>query len=118
MSSYFSFSYLSIIALLLLLPIFGLYLLVTGWRGRRVGTEPRCGQCGYIVLHLTSDQCPECGAKVSPLTTVIGERRRRWGRAGIGLLLLAIACLPLISPVVNAFNAIPWYQYKPAAFGR
>jgi len=28
-------------------------------------TEPRCGNCGYLLYGLTSDRCPECGTPLS-----------------------------------------------------
>lgn len=103
-----------IFLLLLLVP--GLYCLIRGWRGHRVGDEPHCVRCGYILLHLTSTQCPECGTAISAANTVTGERRRRWGLLGTGVLLLTLGGLPLSTPAIDAFNAIPWYHYKPASF--
>jgi len=105
-----------ILMFLALLLISGLYLLISGWRGRRVGDEPRCRKCEYILLHLTSDRCPECGTGISAESTVIGEYQRRWGRAVTGIVLLILACLPMVPPVRKALVAINWYSYKPASW--
>ena len=84
-----------------------MYLLVSGLRGRRVGDEPHCARCGYILLHLESDVCPECGTGISPANTVHGQKRRRYGRAAAGLVLLALAFLPMLTPVTNAIGRDP-----------
>ena len=93
-----------------------MYLLVSGLRGRRVGDEPRCARCGYILLHLESDVCPECGTAISPANTVHGQKRRGIGRSVLGLVLLTVAVLMVLAPVRSAIGNIPWYQYKPARF--
>lgn len=98
------------------LALRGVWLLVSGWRGRRVGDEPRCAKCGYILLHLASFHCPECGTEISARNTVSGEHRRRWGRMGRGAVFLLVASLPLISPITKGVGAIPWYHFKPAGF--
>lgn len=94
----------------------GVWLLASGWRGRRVGDEPRCAKCGYILLHLASFRCPECGTEISAGNTVSGEHRRGWGRMASGAVLLLVASLPLISPITKGVAAIPWYHFKPAGF--
>jgi len=94
----------------------GLYLLISGWFGRWVGSEPHCRKCNYIILHLTSVRCPECGTTVSVENTIIGEHQRRPVRAVVGSILMILACLPMFPSVRNAFNAINWYHYKPASF--
>lgn len=80
---------------LLLIALGGLSLLVIGLRGRRVGDEPRCGKCEYILLHLESRNCPECGTEITPASTVIGQRKRRVGLvvAGVTLLILPLLFL-------------------------
>ncbi|GEM_PF-3425579 len=92
----------------------GVWLLASGWRGRRVGDEPRCAKCGYILLHLESGHCPECGTEVSMGNTVTGEHQRGWGRLIAGVLLLMAASSLMIRPVGRAVWAVPWYQYRPA----
>lgn len=96
------------------LVLMGVLLLVSGWRGRRVGDEPRCAKCGYILLHLESGRCPECGSEISGANTVTGERRRGWVRVIAGVLLLAAASSLMLRPVARVVWAVPWYQYKPA----
>ncbi|MCL2648888.1 MAG: hypothetical protein FWD61_18135 [Phycisphaerales bacterium] len=104
---------ISILIFVALLLIVGLYLLISGWRGRRVGSEPRCRKCGYILLHLTSARCPECGTTISAPNTVIGEHQRRWGRATTGIILMILGCVPMMAPEVRNNN---WYRYLPASF--
>ena len=70
-----------------------MYLLVSGLRGRRVGDEPRCGKCDYILLHLESQNCPECGTEISAANTVIGQRKRRPGQVVAGIVLLLVPLL-------------------------
>jgi len=98
-----------------LIMVFGLYLQVSGWRGRRVGTEPRCRTCGYILLYLQSARCPECGTAISAKNTVVGERQRRWGQIVAGGVLIILGCLPMIVAAKNAYDAINWYHYKPVS---
>lgn len=94
----------------------GVWLLAWGCRGRRVGEEPRCSKCGYILLHLASYHCPECGTEISAGNTVTGEHRRGWGRVIAGILFLTMASLVMTPPAMRAVAAISWYQYKPAGF--
>ncbi|MEO0586024.1 MAG: hypothetical protein AAF078_00130 [Planctomycetota bacterium] len=76
----------------------GLGGLVLGWRGRLVGSAPHCRGCGFnltgiVVDGMASDAtCPECGRGLASRHAVrIGERRRRWGVAGVsGLVLLLV----------------------------
>ncbi|MCL2641449.1 MAG: hypothetical protein FWD53_11425 [Phycisphaerales bacterium] len=96
--------------------VVGLYLLISGSRARRVGTEPHCRKCEYILLHLESSRCPECGTTISPRNTIIGEHQRRWRRAVVGGILIILGCLPMVGPVREVFAAIPWYHYKPAGW--
>jgi len=98
------------------LLVVGFYLLVSGSRARRVGTEPHCRKCEYILLHLESARCPECGTPISPRNTISGEHQRRWRRAVVGIILIILGCLPMVGPVREVFAAIPWYHYKPVGW--
>ncbi len=76
--------------LVLAIGIAAIALLAIGFRGRRIGSEPRCRRCGYDVTRSTtadgSDDCAvvaagvcaECGADLSsPKAIRLGRRRRR-----------------------------------------
>lgn len=98
------------------LVLLGIVLLAVGFRRQRIGDEPRCRRCSYLLVHLTSDRCPECGLEISEANTIRGMRQR--GRSlilmGLTSTLLAVAwCTPA---AVRALAQVPWYQYKPAYF--
>src|SRR5438552_5497377 len=72
----------------------GVWLLVIGVRGRRVGDHPHCRRCGFDLFGLpnTSSRCPECGANLTVRrSTVTGARRSRSFSLGIGLLLALLS---------------------------
>ena len=85
----------------------GCFLFIYGLRGRRVGSESRCGQCKYNLTGLTSAQCPECGATVSDNNVVLGTKRRRWrgGRPKPGMVYADIAVVRS-PPMDGAFQVI------------
>jgi len=35
--------------------------------------EPHCSECGYLLIGLTSDRCPECGTAIHPAAPVQGS---------------------------------------------
>lgn len=53
-------------------------------RGRK-----RCPKCWYSLEGVTGNRCPECG-RVSAARTLLCTRRR-WGWAGVGLILTVVA---------------------------
>jgi ribosomal protein L37E len=91
-------------------------LLVLGWRGRRTPTDPHCRRCGYSLIHLQSNQCPECGTPVTPENTLHVTRTRRWGLLSTGLILLLLSSAMLVPQVSESVRNFPWYQYKPTAW--
>ena len=99
-----------------LLFLLGLSLLISGFRRRRIGDEPHCRKCNYILLYLQSLRCPECGTEISAQNTVIGEYRRRWGRTVTGLILMILACMPVVPSAWRAIETINWYHYKTASW--
>lgn len=81
--------------LLMILVLTLLFVTITGWRGRRVGTAPHCARCGFDLTGLYPDApaCPECGQALNALVVQFGCRERRWRRFWIGLGGLAAIAL-------------------------
>jgi class 3 adenylate cyclase len=50
------------IAAIILFGAFSVYVVTKHGKGRRPGSDPACGKCGYAVRGLTTFVCPECGA--------------------------------------------------------
>ncbi len=87
-----TFVSLFVILLLLCFPL-GLFLLFLGWRGKYHGTFPSCGNCGFDVTGIPSDnpsKCPECGSGLAGKTK-IGRHRRRFVPLIAGSVLLLIS---------------------------
>jgi len=64
-----------------LLIFVGIYFLISSlisFRRRCISVDPHCRICDYILLHLKSDRCPECGTTISPENTIIGKFQRQW----------------------------------------
>jgi hypothetical protein len=72
----------------LFLLVIGIALVAYGFRGRRVGTEPRCERCGYDLTGLQSEHCPECGVSAILANTVVGVHRKRPLPIAVGALVL------------------------------
>lgn len=99
----------SFIVLFVLLSSLSLY----AGRKRRVGDEPHCRGCNYLLHGLQSQQCPECGLTLSPDAIVHGEPRRRlsfWIAGWLALLLLAAL---LFTGTISQLRTIDWYHYRP-----
>ena len=95
----------------LILAVCGVILVRQGFRPRRRGETPHCRKCDYNLTGLTSERCPECGARLSPLATEYGERRRSARRIVGGLLCLVPAALALLF----VLGTLDWYQFCPTA---
>lgn len=83
------------------------------WPKRR-GIEPYCRRCGYSLVALASERCPECGAHLSPASIVYGRRDRRVGLGLIGLAILMLGLILPLSMIVGGISEIQWYHFKPA----
>jgi len=97
--------------LLIYTPAFlvGCDLLYLG-RRRRVGAEPHCRQCDYLLIGITSERCPECGMARSPANIVYGDRRRRRAAFVTGWLVLGTSvCLGGYS----LYSNVQWYEHIP-----
>jgi hypothetical protein len=81
---------------------------------RRRGTEPYCGKCGYLLIGLLSQRCPECGVELSPSNIVHGRRDRRMGLAILGLVMLLIGLAGPAMILSHQIGNIQWYHLKPA----
>ena len=80
---------------------------------RRIGSEPHCRKCGYLLLGLESERCPECGAILSPDAIARGAPRPRWKALRPKWLLLVLFGLGLIVSQTPVLQSVNWYHYKP-----
>ena len=76
------------------LGLTGLFLLRTGWRGRRLDDHPVCRRCRFDLTGIPRGgggeppRCPECGWRREPR---VGNRRRSGLRIASGAVLLGLA---------------------------
>lgn len=78
----------------------GVYLIVT-WCFQRTGDEPRCGNCGYILIGKSpAKRCPECGSLLVEAGVVRGQRWLGRGRLWAGLEFLFLGCLLLSLEII------------------
>ena len=75
------------VCLYAILVLVGLWVLLSRSR-RRVGDEPRCRRCEYILVGELCGRCPECGAEVEPGRVVYGARKRRGKVMAAGVALV------------------------------
>lgn len=96
---FFVFPLLAMLAMLVL----GVAMLVRGWRGRKVGSDPHCKRCGFNLIGLPPDstRCSECGADVGERGAIVhGHRTRRVG------MMIAGACVALIPLLIFGTLAV------------
>jgi hypothetical protein len=104
------------IELFVLIPIalLGLWLLVRGLRGRRVGDHPHCRRCGFDLFRSTAARCPECGAEISsPASTVVGARERRAKALAAGAALMLFSAGLLGVAGADRAGRIDVLNYEP-----
>lgn len=95
----------------------GLVLLGRGWRGARRGDEPHCRRCGYALVGIASDKCPECGAGLAdPGAVVRGERVRRPGLVWAGAVLTLLGLGVLLVPSLGLLDRVNWYAWQPTGW--
>ena len=99
------------------IPVVGALLLFRGIRGRRVGDEPRCRKCKYILIGISSSRCPECGRDVTAKGRQVGlwRLRRVAFATGLCLALISLAVVEqYVYPRVYSYvNGVDWYRYYP-----
>ena len=94
----------------------GLFLLIDGWRGQRIGREPRCRKCGYSLIGRVEghDRCPECGSWLDLSGAVLyGDKRRRPKRLLLGLTVLLLATGWLVMRTAASLEMIDVMSHKP-----
>ncbi len=99
----------------------GLALICRGLWPRRSGSKLFCRRCGYNLagtdLTTSAARCPECGsALTSQQAIVIGVRRRRWGRVGVGLMLVLVGGTPVVLAGIGRLYQVNYYQYAPLGY--
>ena len=96
--------------------LLGAVLLVLGIRGRCVNRNPTCRSCGFDLSGILPDgvTCPECGAGLKRDKAVrIGQRKRMWAVAAIGLLFIVLPAGGLATAVYAVLTGADINTYKP-----
>lgn len=104
-----------ILSLLALGLLTGLLLAITGWRGKPVAGTRICSDCGFDVLDATSQpkpiaRCPECGSDVLQRGGWKVARKRRMGRAVIGVTLASLCSagtILIVAASTSPMSALP-----------
>ncbi len=110
-----SFFTLPMIWLLLsagVLSIMGILLLKFGLWPRRHGDTPYCRKCGYNLTGTLTGVCSECGTTLTADAVVQGQRPRRQWVTATGVLMIVLACIPLLS----SLRQVNWYHLHPTSW--
>ena len=107
---------ISLIILLILIAGVGVFKLLRGLRGGRIGDEPRCRRCDYQLQGIESLQCPECGLPLSPSSVVRGKRYRRPSLATAGLLGLLVGLGAGAALAYVQVQQIDWITFRPTSW--
>src|SRR4051812_46670233 len=101
--------------------IVGLPLLVVGLifikQGRwppRLGSEPHCRNCEYLLIGITSARCPECGTELNERMTARGKPNRRAGLVWSGVAMILVALIALAPVTMLIERRVDWYRWYPA----
>jgi hypothetical protein len=105
-----------LILVTILISLAGAVLLWIGYRGRRVGSEPRCRRCGYNLTGAASATCPECGGHGDDIGVVHGLRRRRPVLMLAGIVLVLSGGMFLGFKGYQRVQTINVYRYYPAGW--
>jgi len=90
----------------------GLVLIAVGLWRRRKGDDPHCRKCDYNLTGLPEPRCPECGVEITEKLIRYGTRYRRPTYALVGLILLALAAIP----IYHGVGRINWYTHYPSSW--
>lgn len=94
----------------------GIWMLLRGWRGKRVDNHPWCRKCRHDLNGLWpgAAKCPECGVDLERIDAVeLGQRARRPVMAAFGLLILLCCAGWLGTGAWRSMGTINWSAYKP-----
>ena len=93
----------------------GVWLLVTGLRGRVVDDHPVCRKCGFDLVGVYPGVgcCPECGEELGEGAVRIGQRVRRRVRTGAGVVVSSVTLLIGLGMLITATRTVNWNLYMP-----
>ncbi|MGA2584188.1 MAG: hypothetical protein ABSG31_12995 [Tepidisphaeraceae bacterium] len=106
---------MSLTVLAMLGLFIGLFSMMIGWP-RRVGTNPHCRACDYLLIGIASERCPECGGVLAAHNVVHGEKTKRGRAFFVGLFCTLLALAMLVAIDSGSLSQIDWYHFKPAFF--
>lgn len=104
-----------------LLFALGLYLFITGRRGRLIDDHPLCKRCRFDLTGKAKDNtlCPECGHDVSqPKQIRHGNRKRSPARTVVGSVMLLLAMLLAVLVSATLYNNVNWFGFLPTWYLR
>lgn len=120
MGSPFSWHWV-VAALAIVLALAGVVVILLALFRDRAHGRPRCPRCWYSMDGVGGLKCPECGKEARHARQLL-RTRRRWRRAAVGLLLLAIAGVTAMAepiarngwlkgtPSWMLVGALPWLE--------
>jgi hypothetical protein len=82
-------------------------------RKRRVGSDPHCRRCDYLLVAINVDRCPECGSRLTPDAIAHGELTRRFGPFLAGWTLLALSIIGGGAVLTVRVRNLDWYGHMP-----
>lgn len=82
------------------------------WGDRKNRRKRRCCKCWYSMQGITGLRCPECGY-IAKNESKLQRIRRRWGFAGLALLLLFVSAGIGFTPLIMTGRLRQWY---PASY--
>jgi hypothetical protein len=94
---------------------FGVFLLITA-RKHRVGDDPHCPKCDYLLHGLATPTCPECGHPITESNIVRGERQTNRKALAMGLVFIAVPLLLASTIGLHLVRNFNWYQLRPTSW--